>query len=609
MPRKVCFLFYIILGLSNISFIFAADEFDTVFKGNVRPVSALQIERAKEEGIDPALLIHEISTIQEEISSPAQTIVNQRPVNTNRPTRPRHVGNVEQKPVVDDPFRSIEQDLRAFIIPDDLKGLKLLHNLDDYIRLEDKKMDLNEIAVNYALSNMKVSNFSLSPISGVNLVIINGTVLIQGTKDLEIKKDFHVINIIGRENRFQVTKKVTISGDAVNSGLFLAEGAELIFEFINDGSTTPEVFLADDFVMNMPKNAVLRFEGEGVVKFGNGARINLNGQRDADKLENVVFSNKPIIHVSKLACLTTEVDGSAIISGIGTVEITKGGKILIDQPGHLIFGHEIMGADVIDYPYVDLVRWNDSTESYDDENVKRMYFENSSSVMLDIKVIDSGLIQLSNSGVVSLAYSKSTLELKQGGMLAIKNGGEFEINLDNTEVAGGLLSLFHFGPGAKLSIDDTGKLSMAANLYDSTMVDVLGHTMEYYVNWSAKDATTQGDGLIGYTDQQGGNDRSFIGKFQPANAIYNKTDEELEKLSEKLVNTNTNADVNVTIVYTDQNDVAKFRTVNGVSVVISTGFTVISDDSLVGSSKYGQVTLKNSTKQKLVYDKDGNQVV
>ena len=604
-------IFFIFLSLFNVSWVFAVDEIETDFKGNVRPISALQIERAKEEGIDLSLLVHEIVTGQQSINSkvrPSQSLVTQNQSENqflNKPLRP-NPGKVSNN-LISDPFRSLsENDLRAFIIPDDLKGLKLLDDLNDYVRHEDKTMDFNNIAVNYAFSNVKALNFSLSPISGVNLVLINGTILVQGTDDVDIKKDFHVINVIGRENRFQVTKNVTVDGDGVNSGLFLAEGAELIFEFINDGSTIPEVFLADDFVMNMPKNAILRFEGNGVVTFGNGARINLNGDRAANKYENVTFSNKPTIHVSELAQLTVNQNATSTISGIGTITISNGGKILINETGHLIFGHEIEGSSIIDYPYMGLTWWNDSTRYHRDEDVKRMYFQSSNEAMLDIKVIDSGLIQLSNSGIISLAYAKSTLEFTQGGMLAVKDGGRFEINVSDNGLADGILSTFSFGLGGKFVIDDSGKLLMAANHMNPLNKDTLGHTKEFYVNWTAKDATVGGDGLIGYLDDTGSNDRSFTGKFQPLNAGYEKTDEEIQILSEKLVDTNIDPDVNVTIVYTGADDKSYFRTVNGYSVEIPTNYFVVSDDSAIGTAKYGYVTLINSIDgKKLIYNANG----
>ncbi len=606
---KKIFVFFIFLGLSNIIPVFAADEIETNFKGNVRPISALQIERAKEEGIDPALLVHEIASETTQEVKPIQKPVTQKQDFSNRPLRPRP-GNVNDR--ITDPFRSIDEDeLRFFIIPDDLKGLHLLSNIGDYVRYEDTKMDFNNIAVNYAFSNMKVLDFSLSPISRVNLVIINGTILVQGTDDITVNKDYHTINVIGRENRFQVIKKVTISSNGLDGGLFLAEGAELIFEFINDGSTTPEVFLADEFVMNMPKNAILRFEGEGIVKFGNGARINLNGDRAADKYENVTFANKPAIHVSEQAAMTVNRNATSTISGIGTVIISNGGKILINEPGHLIFGHEIEGTSIIDYPYMGLAWWNDSTRYHRDEDVKRMYFEKSSEAMLDIKVIDSGLIQVENttpysSSKISIAYAKSTLEFTQGGMLAIKDGGTFEVNVNDNELADGILSTFSFGLGGKFVIDDTGKLLMAANHMNSLDKDDLGHTKEFYVNWTAKDATVGGDGLIGYLDDEGSNDRSFTGKFQPLNAGYEKTDEEIEKLSEKLVNTNIEPDVNVTVLYTGADDKRYFRTVNGYSVEIQLNYFVVSDDSTIGSAKYGYVTVVNAIDgDKLVYNANG----
>ncbi|MFH1644002.1 MAG: hypothetical protein ABIA74_02395 [bacterium] len=595
---KKFFLIIFFLGIFSTTFLVADDEFNPQFRSNLRPVTALQIQRAKEEGIDVSDFLHEIAITQPILPQPKPTNVDpQRPSFISKPSRP------VSRPNSQDTFRNIEEgDLRTFIIPEDLQGLKLLDNLDDYTRYEDQTMDFNNVAENDALSNVRAINFSLSPISGVNMVITNGAVLVQGSDDIEIKKDFHVINVIGKENRFQVTKKITVDGDGIDSGLFLAEGAELIFEFINDGSTVPEVYFKPNFLMNLPKNAILRFEGEGVVTFGDASRINLNGDRTANPKEIVTFANKPVIRITTRSIVTVETGGKANISGIGTVEITNGASIVIDDAGQLVLGENLATAFNNGYKYTELNIPNETTGVYYDlADVKRMYFVNSSSAMLDIKIKDSGLIELSNSGILSVGYLKSTLEFIQGGMLAIRNGGKFEINLDDSNVAEGLLSVFHFGPGSKLAIDETGKLSMAANYYNSLMSDASGHTLEFFVDWTAKDAASQGDGLVGFIDRTGSNNRSFTGKFIPSNAIYRNSDEQIELLAEKLVNTNSG--LAVTIVYTDENNFSKFRTMNGVSVQIQSGYTVISDNATTGA-----VTLKNSAGKTLKYDANGNQI-
>ena len=102
----------------------------------------------------------------------------------------------------------------------------------------------------------------------MNLTLVDATVVL-GNEDTALVRNQHVLNVIG-SSTIQISRELTVDGDGVNSGIFLAREATLTFEFKNDGFTTPELHLSSNFVMNLPPNSRLVFAGDGIVRVGIG---------------------------------------------------------------------------------------------------------------------------------------------------------------------------------------------------------------------------------------------------------------------------------------------------------------------------------------------------
>jgi len=534
MVRKFALLFFAAL---TVFFLFAQakealsledelsslrDELKSAVGGKIRPLTGLQIERAREEGIEAAplgSLIAEQPSIQ---SNPRPSVggsVPSRPTLPPRPTLPSSPGSGERPG-----FRSeqeeltrdfSEEELKAVVIPTNLKNLNLppdVHKPGVVPRYEADVDGAKNLSGNLIYGNyMTARDVTFNSVANLNLTLVNSTIVL-GDEDTAVVRNQHTINVIG-SNKIEISRKLTVDGDGVNSGIFLAREATLTFEFKKDGFTTPELYLSPNFVMNLPPNSRLIFSGEGIVRVGDGCVLNLMGERErkiVNRQEVITIKNRPTIEVRDSAALTLVENAVALIKGIGIFNIWHGGSLLLDLPSQLITGNQTTDDFIINITY-------------------------------------SGFINLSSSkttpAIFSIAYATTEILMERSGAIEVGNGGIFEINLIADQISRGILKKWSIPLGCALGVDGTGRLKVASNIYNPKDVKPNGKVRENYIEWLASFGSFKGFGLIEYRGESpaGWPDRNFTGRFQSANAAYNNLTEELEELVKNLVKTSTDA--------------------------------------------------------------------
>jgi len=605
MAKRFLALFFVLFSASTVFLLFGEDEavlateeelnsmrdeLTEAIRSRIRPLTALQIERAREEGVEITPLISIVSGQQLQSSSEQSSDSPSRPVSTSKPTatpgRPTisspstpakpskpvssGVSVSANKPVtpnkpaassrpsggilkpsapsrpgamssggrrsvgMDDETRDIdEDDLKVVVLPTNLQGLNLPPDINTPGVVPRYEADIDgaeNLSGNLIYANLTASRVSFNALANLNLTIYNVT-LNMARYDTALIRNQHTLNVIGWNNRIVIARKLTIDGDGVNSGIFFAHGARLTFEFLNDGSVTPELYLSPNFVMNLSPNAELVFRGQGIVRIGDGCVINLQGERE-EKIVNrqkiVTISNRPTICVDNDATLTVEEDAVARINGIGRFVIW-GGRLLLNLLSQLIFGH----TTTDDFEF--LILYGGS---------------------INLGSSNSSLV---NAAILSFAYATFAVELWGGGAISIDDGGRFEINQINGAIARGILASLTINSVCNFDIFGTGRLSLASNIYDPTRVKPNGKIMEKTVNLLARHGSYKGDGVIEYVGLSPDStiDRSFSGIFQPTNFEIDNSDQELEELAKALVQTGSLTDGSILFTGLDGNTYAR----------------------------------------------------
>jgi hypothetical protein len=131
-----------------------------------------------------------------------------------------------------------------------------------------------------------------------------------------------LINVRGVGNEIYVNKTFTFK-----SNLFLGEGAELTFVFDNDGSATPTVVLDTNCLLELEKNATLRFKGDGKVVLSDGVLVYFRGTADTSKTKTGYATNKSRVILTDGAVLDFAKKATACFGGLGVLEVRNGAKV------------------------------------------------------------------------------------------------------------------------------------------------------------------------------------------------------------------------------------------------------------------------------------------
>jgi len=531
MVKRYLFLIFAFVGFSSLSLNLYADE----TKG-VMPLTAIQMERAKEAGVvaQPYII--------PDVVIPSTSTGSSQNYSTQHNNKPRpgfghyrrkarsFISEVETKEdvaqvkdegeleeVIVNHGSNISSLATRYLVPDDIPDLVLPPDFANVPRKQDifGGWDSPNLSGNHVYSNLVATNFSFNQLAEANLTIGNGVTLQQGNVDTGIVKDLHVLNVFGRGNKIIVTKEFTIGGDGVKTGLFMARGSQLTFRFENygylDKDTLPTLIFAEGFVLQLPEDAELIFEGEGQVIFENNAFINLEG-RKTEKIINrkkvIEYEHKPKLIIKQQAALLVDLNSTAFISGIGVINVVDGGIISLVFPSKLVIGS--------------------SEEGY-----------------IDFNVMTSGSILLEDEpdsvkqSILSFPRGRKSITCTQGGKIIIRDGGCLSINVYNNKPwLDGYLTDLSFLENGGFAVSGTGRFTFASNKYNPQGgINPDGTQKEYSVNYGGKFAYIEGDGFIEYLGAGGATDsRSFVGKINPSGGKYDDGEEEIEELCKNLVN-------------------------------------------------------------------------
>jgi hypothetical protein len=204
----------------------------------------------------------------------------------------------------------------------------------------------------------------------------------------------------------------------------------------------PAVF-GNGGVVALPHKFRMIFKGNGIVQVKDGVNFNLGGSGDPVPAS----SDEPQLITENFAVMrldTTSVSQEAYVTGIGRFYLRSGGMLLLDSPGHLIFG-------------------------------------TSSADYIEVIADDVGSIVLNGPVGASDAFKNTvlTFQLGQFDLLFLRQSslriirGVVEINSNNGVNAAGLLSTLLFEEGSCLQVQkvgtESGVLRFSPNFLDANV--------------------------------------------------------------------------------------------------------------------------------------------
>jgi hypothetical protein len=406
-----------------------------------------------------------------------------------------------------------------------------------------------------------------------NILAAGYTKFIQGDSNIKFNPSGgQTLNISGKGNEIEVRKTVTIKDQ-----LLFDTGAELTFNFVNDGSVEPTVIFDENSSLSLDSNCILRFSGHGRVIFYDGSTITFGGTRTEDsRTGSVTFSDKPTMILQNGAVLDWAPKATVTVTGVGTIELLSYGLIAPSSIGALIIGNS--ASDDIDLKVV-----------------------GTSEIRLEVPTLDSAT-QAYISGLplddqpikgkarLSFYQTGCTLTYENGGMLTIGNNGLCEINTYGQVREGfrGDLKEYSHSHHGLLYVKTGGKLTLASNVADPKT------QAEKKFDWYGSQSTISGSGLVEYVykpeTETGGKYRGFTAKLSAtcADLYKDTTSITMEQLATWLVQTSST--LKLSTLYVDESGNNVVRTKNGVSVTLNSGDTIVSentDGSLVGRTSSG----------------------
>jgi len=397
---------------------------------------------------------------------------------------------------------------------------------------------------NIRYERCQLTNVTVSANTAFNILLDQGTSLAQGASDIVLQSN-HIINARGTGNIIYVTGTFEFGQDNVN----LDTGAELTFVFVNNGSSTPKVVIADGTTFDVETSAGLKFVGDGSVVLGDGTVLNLKGTKTT---AGVVTARSQLL-VGSSTVMSVRQGGTARIKGIGSVEVAASGRISVGKSAHLIVGIETPTVMTNGADQLSDINWlvHDDGELFVEGNG-------------------------TTRGLISFCYGQSSLRFEDRGKLLIYDGGTFELNANNGVATLARMTTLSFGRDGLLFIKGSGLLSLAPN-YLNTLT-----AQPYYFEYDGRSTEIKGDGLVGFVS---GSTRtpgkSYVGRLNPTAAAYEKapsmTAEAFVSMMVQQMPTLT-----VSTLYINAQGQNVVRTKDGVSVTLQAGETVVSDNATTG---------------------------
>lgn len=378
----------------------------------------------------------------------------------------------------------------------------------------DSAVSLPQMAGNITLRDTQATmftNWRVSDVRAVNCTLYDGVNVQQSSAATTIKSD-DIINVIGgtmhHPNTIYISNDLTIDG-----ALNLDDNAVLCIT-VAPGSAIPTITFSDSSSISWGAGSVLILRGQGNVAIPDSWSIDF-----ADTDSQFVFDDgmQLVVPYGHMANLT----------GAGTLVCQNSAQITVANEGRLRCGMSIDDA-----------------------------------VSLRVKtggtVIVGDLLASVLIARLSLVGVGSSLDCSQGGLLAIGQYGEVELNSLDKVAKPGYITSCNFGSGGGLYIAKQGALYLTSN---NGGVDGLSFLFE--------GGSIGGSGVIGVL----GN--SFQGKIQPNIGTYRTKTATL--ITAALVQTMPT--LVASTLFINGNDEKILRTKNGVLVTLGINDVIISDSA------------------------------
>ncbi len=339
--------------------------------------------------------------------------------------------------------------------------------------------------------------------------------------------DSQLINVRGTGNEIYVNRTFTFK-----SNLFMDEGAELTFVFVDDGKAIPTIVFDTNCLLELEKNATLRFKGQGRVILSNGVLVYFRGDVDTS-INRVGFAtNKPRFILTDGATLDFVSKATANFAGFGTIEINNGGMIAPSSVCNFNIGAPqtyIKPQDSTKEPTYTAI----ASPSYSKLDDFDIIVKNNGEIRLDLPAALATTLgaDWALKARIGIQYATTSILFGQGGMLTVGNNALLDINADTraafvdaSRLKPGRIRSISFGYNGILFIKPTGKLALGASAL-SPITDTTGllwngqqllKGQEMPFSWFASQAQMGGAGSVHCPAKAAKND--VLGTFAPTKA-------------------------------------------------------------------------------------------
>lgn len=353
------------------------------------------------------------------------------------------------------------------------------------------------ISGNIQYRRTELNNFIVDPNLPFNILMQEGTVITLGA-DVILNQN-HKINVSGLGNVINMPFGMKIGID----NLFFDEGAELTFQFSSNTSNVPELIVADNTILDIEPNATLRLSGEGIATLGDGVVVNFKGVKTVHPVTKAeTVSSRGYLVVTEDATLRLAPGAFARMNGIGHVEVTKRGKILLDAVSTLVFGSDVPTVMVI-IANVDPIF---PVENFQD--IVFNVFDDGEVILKPGKLLGGGRAR------ISFRYLTSVIEFENSAFLFIDDNGTFEINANRKTPNPSKLKNLSFRAGI-LEVRGSGRFAMGSNKLN------LGTGQPYPFSYDGVASLIEGTGKAQFIGLNG-----FEGFINPTPAARDEIDEQ-----------------------------------------------------------------------------------
>ncbi len=448
---------------------------------------------------------------------------------------------------------------RSISLPSDTTKINQYSNI--------RNLDMFGSTGNIILYGTSGDKFSVNSSGYFNLTLEHGSVIKLKNEEVTLKSG-DIINIIGKNNVIEVSSIFNINGN-----LLFDTDSQLTVKLITDDA---KIVVDDGVIFDLESNTEFKITGDGLVLFGDGSTINLKGNVGYPELY-------PSFIIDSFAVFSPSPGSTSIIKGIGKVIVQDGGTIDIrgyGQNRYLKVGIDI--TDDIDF-YVKgkgMIRLEGGDSSYRTAGY-------------------SYTPPVGYYGNLSFGIGKFSLNLKQGGIVYIGDGGWLEFGTVLSEpTSSGHLKKLDFGPDGNFYLNTGGILTFSDNDFISSV--------QLTSIWISDDAKILGDGgglveYIGRAPKYNFYYQGFVGTLQTENFAFKNLSGLIPKdIAKKLVNQNT--DLILAILYTDNSGTNKIRLKNGAIIDFVDGDIITREDS------FGNVFARSSSGRSVTYKLDGTRV-